>query len=62
MSDIELTIKQRKWRWVGHILRKGLGDFTNQTLKWNPQGNRKVGTPKSTWKRELQKGDQQNPQ
>ncbi len=54
MSDIKLTIKQRKWRWLGHTLRKGQDDISNQSLKWNPQGNRKVGRPKSTWKRELQ--------
>ncbi len=44
-------------------LRKGQDDITNKSLKWNPQGNLKVGRPKSTWKRELQnklKGDQQN--
>ena len=48
MSDIKLTIKQRKWRWLGHTLRKGQDDITNQSLKWNPQGNGKVGRPKST--------------
>ncbi len=52
MSDIKLTIKQRKWRWLGHFLRKGQDDITNQSC--NPQCNRKVGRPKSTWKRELQ--------
>ena len=48
MSDIKLTIKQRKLRWLGYTLRKVQDDFTNQSLKWNPQGNRKVGRPKST--------------
>ena len=48
MSDIELTIKQRQWRWLGHTLGKGQDDITNQSLKWNLQGNRKVGRPKST--------------
>ncbi len=28
MSDIKLTIKQRKWRWLGHTLRKGQDDST----------------------------------
>ena len=37
-----------------NTLRKGQDDITNQSLKWNPQGNRKVGRQKSTWKRELQ--------
>ena len=54
MSDTKLTIKQRKWRWLEQTLRKGQDDITNQSLKWNPQGNRKVGRPKSIWKRELQ--------
>ncbi len=65
MSDIKLTIKQRKWRWLGHTFRKGRDNITNQSLKWNPQGNCKVGRPKSTVKRKLQnelKRDQQNSQ
>ncbi len=49
-----LTIKQRKWKWLGHTLRKEQVDITNQSLKWNLQGYCKVGRPKSTWKRELQ--------
>ena len=54
MSDIKLTIKQRKWRWLGHTLRKGHGDLTNQALTWNPfTGKRKPGRPKTTWRREF---------
>ena len=30
-----------------YILRKGQDDITNQTLKSNPQGNRKLGIPKA---------------
>ena len=40
MSNIKLTIKQRKWRWLGHTLRKAQDDITNQSLKWNPKGVR----------------------
>ncbi len=39
-------------QWIA--LRKGQQDITNKSLKWNPQVNRKVGRPKSNWKRELQ--------
>ena len=46
-------IKQRKWAWLGHTIRKGYGDLTNQALTWNPQGKRKPGRQKTTWKREL---------
>ena len=35
MSDIKPTIKQRKWRWLEHTLRKGHDDLTNQALTWN---------------------------
>ena len=34
--------------------KKRQDDKTNQSLKWNPQGNRKVGRPKFTRKRKLQ--------
>ena len=36
MSDIKLTIKQKKWRWLGHTLRIGHDDITNQALTWIP--------------------------
>ena len=26
------------------------GDLTNQALTWNPQGKRKPGRPKTTWR------------
>jgi hypothetical protein len=44
-------IARRKWRWIGHTLRKPPQDITRQALQWNPQGKRKVGRPKTTWRR-----------
>ena len=56
MIDIKSTIKQRKWRWLGHTLRKSPDDITRQALRWNPhQGKRNPGRPKNTWRRELEK-------
>ncbi len=51
VSDI---IKTRKWRWLGHTLRKEDDDITKQALRWNPQGRRRPGRPKNTWRRQLQ--------
>ena len=48
---IEETIKLRKWRWIGHTLRKPCCNITRQSLQWNPQGQRKKGRPRETWKR-----------
>ena len=56
MIDIKSTIKQRKWRWLGHTLRKSPDDITRQALRWNPHlGKRNPGRPKNTWRRELEK-------
>jgi hypothetical protein len=46
-----LEIKRRKWRWIGHILRKPDGAIEKAALEWNPQGVRKRGRPKKTWRR-----------
>nr|KAG5690574.1 hypothetical protein BaRGS_009236 [Batillaria attramentaria] len=48
---IEQEIKKRKWGWIGHTLRKSTSNVTRQSLDWNPQGKRKVGRPKQTWRR-----------
>jgi hypothetical protein len=33
------------------MLRKPADNVTRQALDWNPQGKRKVGRPKQTWRR-----------
>nr|KAG5708273.1 hypothetical protein BaRGS_021207 [Batillaria attramentaria] len=55
---IEQEIKKRKWGWIGHTLRKPTSNVTRQSLDWNPQGKRKVGRPKQTWRRRF--GDDLN--
>ena len=58
-EDIETQIKRRKWRWVGHTMRKEPNNTTRVALQWNPQGHRRRGRPTTTWRRssssELQK-------
>ncbi|XP_062597430.1 uncharacterized protein LOC134258854 [Saccostrea cucullata] len=44
-------IARRKWRWIGHTLRKPPGDITRDSLEWSPQGKRRVGRPRKTWRR-----------
>ena len=46
-------IRKRKWGWIGHTLRKSASNVTRQALDWNPQGKRKVGRPKQTWRRSI---------
>jgi hypothetical protein len=48
-----LEIRKRKFRWIGHTLRKGDGEIPKAALLWNPQGNSKRGRPKNSWRRSV---------
>ena len=52
-EPMAVQIRRRKWRWVGHTLRKAHSNVTRQALEWNPQGKRKRGRPRQTWRRSL---------
>jgi hypothetical protein len=49
-EDINLEIRKRKLRLIGHTLKKEDGEVTKAALLWNPQGSRKRGTPKNSWR------------
>ena len=51
---IREEITQRRWRWLGHTLRKLRNSITRQSLQWNPQGKRSKGRPRTTWRRNLE--------
>jgi len=45
---------KRKWNWIGHTLRKEAGSIEKTALDWNPQGYRRRGRPKRTWRRPIE--------
>ncbi|VDP26513.1 unnamed protein product [Schistosoma margrebowiei] len=47
----EEEIRKRRWKWIGHSLRKSSNCITRQALTWNPEGKRKRGRPKNTLRR-----------
>ncbi|VDO56335.1 unnamed protein product [Schistosoma margrebowiei] len=47
----EEEIRKRRWKWIGHTLRKSSNCITRQGLTWNPEGKRKRGRPKNTLSR-----------
>lgn len=53
-DPIDVQIQRRKWSWIGHTLRKPATDITRQALKWNPQGKRKRGRPRNSWRRSIE--------
>jgi len=50
-KSVENQMKKRKWNWIGPTLRKEAGAIEKTTLHWNPQGYRRRGRPKRTWRR-----------
>ena len=50
-APVEEDIKKGKWGWIGHTLRKSPSNVTRNAMDWNPQGKRKGGRPRQTWKR-----------
>lgn len=54
-QNINVQIKEKKYRWIGHTLRKDKGEICYKALLWNPQGKRKVGAPRRTWRNSIQR-------
>ena len=52
---VENDIGRRRWRWIGHTLRKDDRCIARKSLEWNPQGSRTTGRPQSTWRRCVEK-------
>ena len=50
----DTEIMKKRWRWLGHTLRKPATNITRQSLTWNPQGKRKRGRPRNSWRRDLE--------
>jgi hypothetical protein len=48
--DMETLLIQKRWRWLGHVLRKPSEDMTKVALRRTPEGKRKRGRPKITWR------------
>jgi hypothetical protein len=53
-KPIEIQIKRRKWNWIGHTLRKETGTIEKTASDWNPQGYRRRGRLKRTWRRTVE--------
>ena len=52
-EDILTTIR-RSWRWVCHLLRREKDNIARTALTWTPEGRRRRGRPKITWRRTIE--------
>ena len=48
-------VRRRRWRFIGHILRQQPDNDCVTALTWTPEGKRKIGRPKTTWRRTVEK-------
>ena len=55
MEEITQQIKRRRWKLIGHVLRKSVNENTRIALTWTPEGRRKRGRPKETWRRTVER-------
>lgn len=53
-EEISILISRRRWRWIGHVLRKSPEELTNTAMFWTPEGKRRRGRPKITWRRTVE--------
>ena len=52
-EDINLEIRKRKSRRIGHALRKEDGEIPKAASLWNHQRSRKRGRPRNSWRRSV---------
>ena len=53
-QDMGTIIARRRWQWIGHTLRKEQQSITRTALHWTPDGKRKRGRPRTTWRRTVE--------
>jgi hypothetical protein len=51
---VKQEMRYRRWRWLGHTLRRPRESIIRQAWSWNPQGKRKKDRPRNTWRHEME--------
>ena len=54
-TPVSALIRVRRWRWIGHILRTSPNNISRTALTWAPEGKRRRGRPRETWRRTADK-------
>ena len=55
VEKLSEEVRRRRWRFIGHILRQQPDNDCVTALTWTPEGRRKRGRPKTTWRRTVEK-------
>ena len=55
MRTIGEQVRARRWKWLGHVLRMSSDQNPKIALTWAPEGKRRRGRPRETWRRTINK-------
>ena len=55
MKSMSSEVQRKRWKYIGHILRKEPNHDCVTAVTWAPEGKRKRGRPKTTWRRTVDK-------
>jgi hypothetical protein len=55
-KEIWKEIRCQSWKCIGHILRQENESIAKKVLEWNPQGGRRRGRPRITWRSTVRMG------
>ena len=55
MRTIDEQVRIRRWKWLGHVLRMLSDKNPKIALTWAPEGKRRSGRPRETWRRTINK-------
>ena len=55
VEKLSEEVRRRRWRFIGHVLRQQPDNDCVTALTWTPEGTRKRGRPKTTWRRTVEK-------
>lgn len=55
VETISSQVARRRWAWLGHVLRMDHNTHPRTALTWVPEGKRKRGRPRETWRRTVER-------
>ncbi len=54
IKDILMTIKNKKWTWAGHVMRRHDNRWTTKVTEWQPRnGRRNLCRQRVRWRDEI---------
>ena len=55
MRPVEMEVRARRWRWIGHVCRMEKTALPQTAQRWTADGKRRRGRPKETWRRTVER-------